>query len=1841
MNKGLKKFTKQITLAVGNAAETSININKQDANLHISVPLIATIGLNPIETSLTFNLQDKAINNEFGKGFKLNFYKKISGTTVYNYDGSSDSYTYGLENKETGLILKKVSDENYGAYHHEIEDKYGNKLVFNNSQNYPKTINYKNGNITYIDFVSETKIIKNGKGDEIKFKKNGNNNITLVEYYNENSLVNSVGISYDSNEVISKLIYKNGSTIVATTSFVFRDNEIVVIDDLSGYRIKYILDGNKVTSFIDGFDSNYTNGHDNKIEYFDNYSVLTNYKGDKSYSFFDDNNLLKFELDEDENVIETKYDNKTKKLKSNSGTINLNKINNLLKNNDLSTFDNEGLTLTKVSQSNAIFTKVIEGNVYKVSGTGTLKKTIKITGLATDNTLAILFAKQLTPTSENSYASVSLYAGDSYTDKFEKTKIDNLFSLMTLGVNAKCSYSEIELVITLHGNAEIEIGGIQITNKEFASFYQYDENGNASNLASGGRTTNISYGSSNLPSRTIGIDSTMYDYKYDDYGNLKEAITSYGVIIKNEYDSNNNLILNKVSNKEEDKILETKKTYTQDGRFITSETDELGNKTIYDEYDSFGKIKKVTNALGAISKFNYNVDGTLDNIILEKGATSSKANYKYDNKKRLSKVTLSNGSIYEFVYDAYNNVKDIKLNDTLVFSYEYDEKGGNLVKQKYGSNSDAYIFKYNNKNLIESIVYENNNLKYTKFNYFYNDYDELIRVEDSNGKSLTEYVYDEDGKIIEVKCDRGLIKNTYDNLGNICTKAIEVDSKKIYQSYDTVSRSKGSHPGAIYEPFSKLDAYIGMFEKDGNLTCQVSNTAIIPIINHKEVNKNLKTQIDGVIPCITVNSSNRLSYQLSELSYYNQPCGHISFWFKSDTTYSSSNKKYLFSVHTSYVGNHEIFGSNVLFKDFIGVYLLGKRIYLEVIDGKNQHYDLIKSDFDVDLSKWNFVSLNFMNRHDGQAYPDVCEYALVVNGHRQIFKKQDPRIYVDIDPDPVYNIGHKFDGFSCSSDFNGKITGLMIGRRTYFLDETVSKFYRLTNDYIIDNQLVDNDVKTVDFSQTNLFTLNQSLLDLFEIYPLQNNVTSLKGKKPVKFEIRNLSDLDKDRTFNFNQKIKKYAFVADGNELVYDFNIKNSGTIAMRAFADVSESKQYLFEGKDTNNNIIGLYRNSNNYLVVDVNGSKIESNLKFESNKWHSVSLSFKEVLTSSSNVTNSLDLRIVLDGESWVYNKNISFSYSNVIFIIGRKFELEKLPISFETSMTYCELQGQIEMLATRAAYCELDTINKLFEELKTISKVSEFDEFGMLKKVDIHRCGESILSNTYAYKTRDNDSKYISKQIKSEKIKFGAIIVNRAYETDALGNIIQINDTTFGSHRYEYDYRGFLVKADDETYSYDGNGNITRKGNKVLTYDSIIKDRLISFDGKTITYDSKNPLNPRRYKSNTYEFEGRRLTKYIYGGGFYKFIYNDQGLRIRKQDYRGVGTDYIYDGDKLITEISPDNRLDFLYDENGLLYGFIKDMSEKYLYIRDFMQNILGICNMNGNIVVKYKYDAWGQNLEVTGSDVSLGYLNPFRYKGYYYDTEIGMYYCKSRYYVPEWGRWLNADNMSSVQLSRFDINFYSYCNNNPIIGYDSNGHCPSWLSTVFKCVLAVSAVAITCVVAVATGGVTALVPVAIGATVSFGTTAIKDISDDGKFNSGWEEYVGATVSGAIGGLGVSFIGGVFSAGLADIVGGFIDGSVNSFETALGAFAGGAFFGAIGNKISSKISNTFALRKLNKIVPNWNAKNSKINKQLAKAGYKHLKIGRDGFEKVYEKFYKNEGYDALEKGIGYGLDFMFSLL
>ena len=140
-----------------------------------------------------------------------------------------------------------------------------------------------------------------------------------------------------------------------------------------------------------------------------------------------------------------------------------------------------------------------------------------------------------------------------------------------------------------------------------------------------------------------------------------------------------------------------------------------------------------------------------------------------------------------------------------------------------------------------------------------------------------------------------------------------------------------------------------------------------------------------------------------------------------------------------------------------------------------------------------------------------------------------------------------------------------------------------------------------------------------------------------------------------------------------------------------------------------------------------------------------------------------------------------------------------------------------------------------------------------------------------------------------------------------------------------------------------------------------------------------------------------------------------------------------------------------------------------------------------MVKYTYDAWGKKISTTGSLAStIGSLNPFRYKGYYYDQESEMYYCKSRYYVPDWCRWLNAD--SAYYLDQFDINnnsLFSYCCNDPICKIDVNGNKWNW-STFWKGVglLATAVTAIALSVTTFGAGIPVAMAIIAGVTLTAG-------------------------------------------------------------------------------------------------------------------------------------------------------------
>ena len=274
---------------------------------------------------------------------------------------------------------------------------------------------------------------------------------------------------------------------------------------------------------------------------------------------------------------------------------------------------------------------------------------------------------------------------------------------------------------------------------------------------------------------------------------------------------------------------------------------------------------------------------------------------------------------------------------------------------------------------------------------------------------------------------------------------------------------------------------------------------------------------------------------------------------------------------------------------------------------------------------------------------------------------------------------------------------------------------------------------------------------------------------------------------------------------------------------------------------------------------------------------------------------------------------------------------------------------------------------------------------------------------------------------------------YTYDELGQLIQVNDhsdTRSGENgttwKYTYDLGGNILKKERFVY------NDTTNPLETVTYtygDANWRDKLTAVNGSAIRYDAiGNPLSDGTW---TYTWQnGRQLQKMQKSGVTAEFVYNADGLRVQKT-VNGVATKYTLHGKNVVHMTSGTDELHFFYDAQNRPAVVVYN-GTAYAYVKSLQGDIVAILDENGNTVVSYGYDAWGAPLWCTGELAeTLGKVQPFRYRGYVFDEETGLYYLRSRYYNPQWGRFANADAL-------IDQNLYSYCKNSPMQFHDPSGY-----------------------------------------------------------------------------------------------------------------------------------------------------------------------------------------------------------
>lgn len=379
--------------------------------------------------------------------------------------------------------------------------------------------------------------------------------------------------------------------------------------------------------------------------------------------------------------------------------------------------------------------------------------------------------------------------------------------------------------------------------------------------------------------------------------------------------------------------------------------------------------------------------------------------------------------------------------------------------------------------------------------------------------------------------------------------------------------------------------------------------------------------------------------------------------------------------------------------------------------------------------------------------------------------------------------------------------------------------------------------------------------------------------------------------------------------------------------------------------------------------------------------------------------------------------------------------------------------------------NTMFKITDNSTTNTTMLTYDQSGtnvkQLTQKDIFdRVSSQVVSNRYAsnvvkteYNYQGTGTNKSSYRVEKESITRGTgSALEYSYTYDDAGNITQIKRGTSVQRKYTYDNLGQLIQEDNmdngqcTKYEYDNGGNVISEkvfyvnsdylqGAKTFTYgDSNWKDKLTSCGGKAITYDEIG--NPISYDGAELKWTGgRQLSRYSKSGTVADYSYDENGLRASKT-LNGVTTRYIYDDGKLVA-LKGDKAIYFRYDQDDKPISFQYD-GEEYFYVKNIQGDILQILDKTGSTKVTYNYDAWGKVLSVTGTLAStIGQINPLRYRGYVYDTETGFYYLQSRYYNPQWKRFINADVHTDTGTGALGANMFAYCENNPVTNDDPAG------------------------------------------------------------------------------------------------------------------------------------------------------------------------------------------------------------
>ena len=554
------------------------------------------------------------------------------------------------------------------------------------------------------------------------------------------------------------------------------------------------------------------------------------------------------------------------------------------------------------------------------------------------------------------------------------------------------------------------------------------------------------------------------------------------------------------------------------------------------------------------------------------------------------------------------------------------------------------------------------------------------------------------------------------------------------------------------------------------------------------------------------------------------------------------------------------------------------------------------------------------------------------------------------------------------------------------------------------------------------------------VYDSLDRVTEIYVNKGTVNEIQlidNVYDTEthSSTTYQYNRLYEKTNTVGDKIKLEYDDEDRLSKVYFKKA-VDPSYTLRYEYEYNQAGQlTIMTDYHNSSQFYysydlvgrikkITDSDGDKILYTYDNEGN------------LGSRTYTLNGTTIEVSYDHNTQLgqYNKttkgNLDKLYSYETSNLKR---LDKIELKYNSSIIYERDYAFFEDLEVTNGNTStrVKTITSSFGSGYSTEETLTFDSSGNITNIS-----KKVGSNTY----------------------------NIDYMYDELGQLERTNNQE-DNYTYVYEYYDNANTKSIKKYNYYSSGS-NPSGNPlkewIFTYRTDWKDQIDTevynengTEVYTATYNYNDTGNLYSVAYDNYAnndislgWENRSLTSYILDTDDpdkidlnITYKYNDNGYRTSKT-VNGVTTTYYLEGSKVLYETDGTNHIYYSYDVDGSLLSITYNGTE-YYYTFNALGDVSHLIDSSGNIVVEYRYDAFGNITYKTTS--TLADANQYRYRGYRFDEETNLYYLQSRYYNPETGRFINADGMLKSSRTVLGHNMFAYVSNNPVTKTDPTGYC----------------------------------------------------------------------------------------------------------------------------------------------------------------------------------------------------------